>query len=113
MTDVKDISTRRGDTARHTFTVRDKSGSAVDISGWSSFVLTVTTEERPIDISGEIGSVAGAFVTDGADGMVYFSPLDTWSAGRYFYDAQAIDSNGEKRTFVEGVYDIVQDRSKG
>lgn len=109
----KDLSRKRGDTKRHVFTITSTAtNQAIDISNWTSFVLAVNSEKAPIDITTEIGKMTGSFVTDGTDGKIYFQPPGTWASGNYFYDAQAVDANGEKCTFVQGKYTIVQDIAK-
>lgn len=108
-----DVEVKRGDTRRHTFTLKDGSGVAVPIGAWSTFVLAVNSESSPTDVTNEIGVITGLLTTDGSDGSVYFVPSGTWDVGSYFYDAQALDANGEKITFVEGKYKVVQDRAKG
>lgn len=111
MTKILNVSIKRGDTQRHFFTL--KAGKApIDISSWTTFVLTVNTEKAPANTDNQVGSIAGQFVTDGTDGRISFTPPGTWAVGDYFYDAQAIDANGEKITFVEGSYKVQQDITK-
>jgi len=112
MISIVDITIKRGDTRRHIFTIKDADGNVVDISGWSSFTLAVTSDKDPVNTDNEMGVIAGALITDGTDGRVGFTPTGNWDVGKYFYDAQAIDSNSEKITFVEGKYTIDQDRNK-
>lgn len=111
MTSTVDITVKRGDTRRHIFTINDN-GSPVDISAWTLFSLAVNSERNPTDTSNEIGTITGALITDGTDGRVGFTPTGLWPVGNYYYDAQALDANGEKITFVEGKYTIEQDRNK-
>ena len=112
MTDVKPITIKRNDTRRHSFVITDSEKVLVDISGWTQFVLAVNTLKAPEDDSTQVGTISGAFVTDGTDSRVYFVPPGTWDVGKYFYDAQALDSNSERITFVEGKYTITQDKVK-
>ena len=107
-----DISRKRGDTRRHIFAITD-SGSAVDISGWTEFVLAVNSDSEPIDLENQLGTINGELTTDGTDGRVHFIPPEDWPVESYFYDAQALDSNGERITFVQGRYSITQDIAKG
>ncbi len=111
MTYVIDIERSRGDTKRIPFTFVN-SGEAIDISGWTDFKLTVDTSSEPTDDTANIGQLTGSLLTDGTDGKVYFVPTGTWDIGEYFYDAQALDSNSEKTTFVKGAYNIIQDITK-
>ena len=110
-TTEQDISIKRNDTRRHIFILQE-SGVVLDISGWTSFEFAVNTEKLPVDDSNQIGIMTGFLVTDGTDGAVYFVPPGSWAIGKYFYDAQSLDSNGERITFVKGKYTIVQDITK-
>lgn len=109
------ISRKRGDTKRIPFNMR-ANGVPVDLSGWSLFELEVHSVEFPVDGTTLILAMTGQFATDGTDGVIYFAPsqivADALTPGIYYYDAQAIDTNSEKCTFVEGTYTIVQDITK-
>lgn len=109
---VIDIEKKRGDTRRHTFIVKD-SGVAVDISAWTSFVLSVHSVKDPVDATTELESMTGALSAGGTDGRCHFIPDGTLATGKHYYDVQALDSNGEKTTFAEGEYKVNQDRAKG
>jgi len=56
--------------------------------------------------------MTGIITSGGLDGRVHFIPSGTIAAGRYFYDAQALDSNNEKFTFAAGRYTVIQDITK-
>lgn len=109
---VIDIKRKRGDTKRITLTVRDSSKVIVDISLWTGFLLTVNSEKKPIDASNQIEQYAGVLSTDGTDGRVHFIPTGNEPVGKYYYDVQALDSNGEKTTILEGSFEFEQDRTK-
>lgn len=103
---------KRGDTKRITLAVKDEHATVIDISSWTNFLLTITSEKNPTDNTAQVAQLTGAFTTDGTDGKVYFVPSGTIPAGKYYYDVQAIDSNTEKTTILEGSYTIEQDRTK-
>ncbi len=111
MTTTNNIERKRGDTRRITFSLMD-GASVVDISQWTDFRLTVDPNKAPEDDSTKVSEIDGTLSTDGTDGRVYFIPTGLIPAGAYFYDAQAIDSNGEKTTFSEGKYKVTQDITK-
>jgi hypothetical protein len=111
MTATIDIARKRGDTRRLIFAIQD-SGVAVDISAWTSFVLTVDPSKAPADTSANLEQMTGALTTDGTDGRVHFIPSGTIAPGAYYYDAQALDANGEKYTFAQGKYKVTQDITK-
>lgn len=109
----------RGDTDAKIFTITDDATPAValDVSTWS-FTLTVNTVKDP-DTVGPIGveqfAVVGAFVTDGTDGKVSFTPApgDTDIApAKYFYDIERQIAAASVKTLVKGVSKIIQDISK-
>ena len=106
-----DIEIKRNDTRRHVFFLKIND-VAVDISTWTDFVLTVNSEKKPVDNTNEIGSIVGAFTASGVDGGVFFTPPGDWAIGKYFYDIQAIDTNGERFTILDGKYAIKQDITK-
>lgn len=112
MATVLNIIKKRGDTRRHTFIVQDENGVVVDISGWTAFVLTVTSDSDPIDGTSLIEAMTGVLAINGTDGRISFSPAGTLAVGSHYYDAQALDSNAEKITFAEGKYKVDQDRGK-
>lgn len=113
MTAVADIEIKRNDTRRHVFKIKDsETKESIDITGWASFVLSIHTTKTPIDNTTEVESISGVIV-DAQNGRVGFTPSGNLSVGKYFYDAQGLDANGERITFVEGKYDVDQDRAKG
>jgi hypothetical protein len=111
MTATNDIERKRGDTRRMVFVIRD-GGAAVDISGWTAFKLTVDPNKSPADGTTKLEEMTGALTTGGTDGRVHFIPSGTIVPGSYYYDAQALDANGEKITFSEGKYKVTQDITK-
>lgn len=105
----------RGDDDPKTFTIKDSEGAPVDISGWT-LSMAVNTEKDPSDTVNEIFNVAGAFVTDGVDGQISFTPpalsLDSVAApGSAFYDINRITPS--KKTLVKGKVVFVMDIDKG
>ena len=112
MTTTVNIERKRGDTKAIVFVITDENDAAVDISSWSSFLLTINSEKKPVNTDNQVQQIIGALVTTGTDGKVGFSPDGTSAVGSYFYDAQAIDGSGGKCTFAEGKYKITQDITK-
>lgn len=112
MTTKIDIERKRGDTRRIIFVVKDKAGQVVNISLWTAFTLTVDPAKDPPDALNNEFQVTGAFITDGTDGRIGFTPPGTTAPASYFYDAQAIDDNAEKITIAEGKYKLTQDITK-
>ena len=108
-----DLDRVRGDTQRIIMRITDAAGAAVNISQWSAFKLTVDPSKAPEDATTKVEEMTGIITSGGLDGRVHFIPSGTIPAGRYFYDAQALDSNDEKYTFASGRYTVTQDITKG
>jgi len=107
------ITRKRGDTKSIVFVIKDATTkSAVDISGWTNFLLTVDPSKAPTDALANIFQATGAFVTDGIDGKVKFFPPGTSAIGNFFYDAQGDNNDVKKETIAEGSYKITQDITK-
>jgi hypothetical protein len=114
-TPVIDIAYKRGDSKPLIFVLKDSAGVAVDISAYTSPVLSVHDDAAPTDVTSEQFKVTGTFPGGGTDGKVSFVPLITdtdLTPNTYFYDAQILDASGNKITFVEGAFAISQDRAK-
>lgn len=104
----------RGDDDPKTFTIKDSAGVPIDISSWT-LSMAVNLDKDPVDVTNEIFRVAGAFVTDGTDGQISFTPpatsLDLVTApGKAFYDIQRITPS--KKTLVKGTVEFVMDIDK-
>ncbi len=109
-----DICWARGDDDPKEFTIKDSAGVVIDISSWT-LSMAVNTLKDPPDATTEIFRVAGAFVTDGTDGKISFTPpatsLDAVTApGTAFYDVQRITPS--KKTLVKGKVKFIQDIDK-
>ena len=104
---IRDIERSRGDTLRHGFNF-----GKIDISMWTDFTFVVDPSRSPINSDNNVMSVTGQFVTDGTDSRMFFVPTGTVAPGRYYYEAQAVDANGEKYTFAKGAYTVTQDLNK-
>ena len=107
-----DLDRTRGDTQRIILRITDSTGAPVDISLWTAFKLTVDQSRAPVDGTTKVEEMIGTITSGGLDGRVHFIPTGTIAAGRYFYDAQALDSNAEKFTFAAGRYTVIQDITK-
>lgn len=113
MATLIDITRTRGDTQRIVLVISDKAtGQPVNIAAWTSFKMSVDPSKTPEDDSAMLEQMNGTILSGGLDGRVYFVPAGTIPAGKYFYDAQAVDSNGEKYTFAAGKYNVIQDITK-
>jgi hypothetical protein len=103
----------RGDTKRHIFVLSNSETEEIlNVSGWTEMEMVVNSEKSPTDDTNEQERMTGIFSTDGADGEIGFIPSGTLPIGKYYYDIQVIDDNGEKYTPIKGSYKIIQDINK-
>jgi len=112
MSTTIDLDRTRGDTQRIVMRITDAAGAAVNISAWTQFKLTVDPSKAPADGTTKLEEMIGIISSGGTDGRVHFIPSGTIAPGKYFYDAQALDSNDEKYTFAAGRYTVTQDITK-
>ena len=114
---IGDIEYSRGDSYPISIRIKDKfTGEYIDITGYS-FILTVDPNKAPLDATANIFEVDGILDPDQVTntGRVSFKPTesDTDNVGKFYYDIQFIDADGNKRTFVKGFkFTIGQDISK-
>lgn len=102
----------REDADTKTFTIKDDTGTVIDISTWT-FTLSVDINKDPADALTLQFAISGVLTTDGTDGKVGFTPaaLDTdITPGKYFYDIQR--NSPSKKTLIKGVCEIIQDITK-
>lgn len=116
-----DVERRRGDTKTFSIRLKDSSGNALDVSGYTA-LLTINTDKSPnIDVSPVVGveifQTSGAPNSPGTDGILRFdfaafggSPYV--AVGPYFYDVQITDAGGEIFTPLIGKFKVVMDITK-
>lgn len=108
------ISRYRGDTWASLLQVVDSTGAAIDITS-ATFLLTVNSNNAPIDQSTQIMQVVGV-ITDAVNGKVGFSPSagqqSSLAGGKYFYDVQMTDGMGVITTVAHGPFVLIQDITK-
>ncbi|MGH3373623.1 MAG: hypothetical protein ACRDP6_02670 [Actinoallomurus sp.] len=108
-----DLSFTRGDTVRFTFSIKDSSGAAVDVTG-ASFLLTVDPSSTPADSANNLFQLSGS-ITDAPGGVVQFHMTSVQSdqdPGEYAYDLQMTDSLPSIRTIARGKFTFEQDVTK-
>jgi hypothetical protein len=116
-----DIEKRRGDTKDISILLKDSSGNALDVTGYTA-LLTINTDKAPnISVSPVVGSqvfqTSGAPNSPGTDGTIRFD-FDAFGGspyvpvGSYFYDVQITDAAGEIFTPLIGKFKVVQDITK-
>lgn len=116
-----DIEKRRGDTKDISILLKDSSGVALDVSGYTA-LLTINTSKTPdISASPEVGTekfqAVGAPNSPGTDGVLRFD-FDAFGGspyvvvGNYFYDVQITDTDGEIFTPLIGKFTVKQDITK-
>lgn len=105
----QDETIRQGDDIVFTMTVRDRNGSAVDITGFSAieYRLARFSSSDEALISKSLGS--GVAISDGPSGQatVTLDPADTQNlVGDYYHNAIATDSAGKDQTVFVGVLTV-------
>jgi len=108
-----DLTRVRGDTFPMVFTIKDSSGAAVNISGFS-FKLTVDPEKNPTSADNNLFQLTGT-ITDGPGGEVSFSPTALQAdqpPNTYFYDIEMVDGASAIRTIAKGKFVVTQDIPK-
>ena len=109
-----DLCWARGDNDPKTFTIKNSAGAAVDISTWT-MGFAVNTEKDPADTATEVFNAVGAFLTDGTDGKIVFTPpggsLDNVEApSEAFYDVNRVTPS--KKTILKAKVKFVMDIDK-
>ena len=123
-----DITCRRGDSFSLTLTLKDSSGSEIDLStrdfimqvrrsnNWNLLISTnsdnAETTTTQFTITSNSGSVVGALLIELAA-----ADMATVPAGRYVYDlafvdtaeANNVDSESNEQTFLKGTFNVVED----
>ena len=106
-----DVEVTRRDSTPFSFTLQDENGTAIDITGYTSFTLTVDPSEEPGDALSNLFQITAAFPTP-LTGVITFSPSilnHTHDPGEYFFDVEQIDDNAKVRTIIKGKYTILPD----
>ena len=111
MTTSINIERKRGDTRRIVFVIKDADGAVEPITNWTQFLLTISPTKEPVDGTTKIDQMVGV-ILDGPSGRVAFLPTGLIDVGKYYYDAQGVDDDGGKITFVQGRYTLKQDITK-
>jgi hypothetical protein len=117
-----DIEKRRGDTKDISILLKDSSGVALDVSGYTA-LLTINDNKAPdLSTSPEVGTeifqASGvAASSPGTDGILRFDMAAFGASpyvpvANYFYDVQITDAGGEIFTPLIGKFKVVQDITK-
>lgn len=121
-----DLCYARGDTAPLTLKF-SRGGSAVDFTGYTAILLTVTEDEDPVDITNQRFQMDGAisattgeldFDPQGADENAKRTASEAYVPDvvdniEKFYGVQAIDGTGRRVTIINsGKFKVLQDKTK-
>jgi hypothetical protein len=112
---MSNITRRRGDTYADEFILKSKvTGVPIDLTGYTSFTLTVDSRQDPGDVSTQQYQLAGVVVGSPTAGRIAFAPNDGQAnrVGSFFFDVQVVDAAGRKRTVDTGRYIYKQDITK-
>lgn len=108
-----DLERYRGDTVPDSFTIKDSTGTVVNITGYS-FLMTVNSDKNPADATNEIYQLTGS-ITDAPNGVVEFEPSAVQAdqpPGTLYYDIQMTDASSKISTIVKGKLKYLQDITK-
>jgi hypothetical protein len=120
-----DLCYTRGDTAPIVLRLT-ADGAALDLTGWTSFILTIDPSEEPTGATNNLDAMPGTIQTPpGADGVIGFQPSgadenarratsEAYVPGEYFYDLQGINPAGNRTTLLKagGKFTVYQDITK-
>lgn len=110
-----DRTRARGDTYPDRFLFKKADGTAVDITGWTAFQLTINLDKFPTDDTNQKVQLTGAIDGAAALGAVKFPWLDAQAdqaPATYYYDVQALMADGKRRTWGPYKYVFTQDINK-
>jgi hypothetical protein len=106
-----DVKFTRRDSTPFSFTLQDEDGTAIDITGYTSFTLTVDPSEEPSSAATKLFTLTAAFPAP-LTGVITFSPTTgnhDVSPGERFFDVEQIDGSTNVRTIIKGKYTILAD----
>jgi len=106
-----DVEVTRRDSTPFSFTLQDENGDAINITGYTSFTLTVDPSDEPENTSENLFNITATFPAP-LTGVITFSPSianHTQDPGDYFFDVEQIDDNTKVRTIIKGKYTILPD----
>ncbi len=98
---------------------------ALDLTGWTSFVLTIDPSEAPLDALNNVDEMPGTIRAPDTSGILEFVPSgidetakratsEAYVPEEYFYDVQGINPAGNRTTLLAagGPFQILQDITK-
>jgi len=112
---MSDIERKRGDSYADVFVLSSReTGQILNLSGYSTFLLTLDTRKDPPDTTTQVYQLAGQVVGPQADGKVQFAPTPAQAdrIGRFFFDLQVTEPGGAIRTVLAARYTYRQDITK-
>lgn len=112
-----DLCYTRGDTAPIAIIFK-RNGMPLNLTGFTAIVLTINSEEFPVDDTNEIAQFAGTLSGTPTDGMATFVPASPGASDALpinpeaFYDVQWVTAAAQKQTPIRGNFAIEQDIGK-
>lgn len=107
------ITMFRGDSYPIIINVR-QNGVAMDLTD-CTFKMTVDSLQNPPDDTTLLFELIGALSATPTDGTVEFTPTTTntdLDVGKYYYDVEMTDSEGNIRTILKSTFSIQMDITK-
>ncbi len=106
-----DVEVTRRDSTPFSFTLKDEDAIVIDITGYTSFTLTVDPSEEPASAATKLFTLTAAFPDPGS-GVIIFSPTtanNDIAPGEKFFDVEQVDGSSNVRTIIKGKYTILPD----
>ena len=106
-----DVEVTRRDSTPFSFTLKDEDAAVIDITGYTSFSLTVDPSEEPASAATKLFTLTAAFPNP-LTGVITFSPTTgnhDVTPGERFFDVEQIDGSTNVRTIIKGKYTILPD----
>jgi len=100
----------KGDDKTWTLNIKNSSGSAVDITGWTIF-FTAKTNKTDTDDNAIIKKEVSTHTnpTQGISSLTLTNSDTNVTAKTYWYDIQAVDGSNNVHTFGVGQFEVKQD----
>jgi len=106
-----DITCRKGDTFELVITIKDSTGTALDLTSYGDFEIDVrpTDDDSATPILSFLFSDFAATALGTLTATKSFSDMEAVEAGTFVYDLQATDGGNIRTTWFYGLFTIIDD----
>lgn len=121
------LSYVRGDTGLKSFTIK-QDGSAIDLTGVTGILITVTAEKTgttPLATPTIVAQLVGSLSVTPTDGKIFFQPIgadetarqaasEAFTVGDHHYSVRWIDANSSEITpIADGAFKLLEAKTVG